>query len=50
MMYRILIHIPLKRALTEMWVGLAERRSNIPMKKRVGEPKCTSTGTPESSA
>ena len=48
-MYRILIRIPLKHALTEMWVGLVKRWSKIPTKKRVGEPKYKSGGTPKSS-
>ena len=47
-MCRMLIRIPLKRALTEMWVGLVKRRSKISTKKRVGELKYTSGGTPKS--
>ena len=46
MMYRILIRIPLKRALAKMWLGLVKRRSKIPEGKRVGELKYASGGTP----
>ena len=48
MKYRILIRIPLKRALAEMWFGLVRRRSKIPSGERVGELRNVSRGTPES--
>ena len=48
MMYRILIRIPLKRALAKMWLGLVKRWSRIPRGKRVGEPRYASGGTLES--
>ena len=49
MMYRILIRIPLKRALAKMWLGLVKRQSKILRKKRVGELEYASGGTHESS-
>ena len=39
MTYEMQIRIPLKRALIKMWVGLVKKRSKIPKKNAVGEPK-----------
>ena len=49
MMYRILIRIPLKRALAKMRLGLVKKRSKIHRGKRVGELENSSRGTPKSS-
>ena len=47
MMCVMQIRIPLKHALTKMWVGLIQKRSKNSYKNAVGEPKVCEIGTPE---
>ena len=43
------IRIPLKRALTKMWLGLVQKRSKYSYENIVGELKVCKIWTPESS-